>query len=113
MLADAGNGVPDIVGLQFGVERADPALEFGERFQMCPRDGNLDVDLDGDLGLELGEVAMGCDGWAAMDGACVSGGSAKATDERIDEWPALGDGCRLWGAGTPQPRMWRCGRCGR
>jgi len=27
---------------------------------------------------------------AAMDGACVSGGLAKAIDECIDEWPAVG-----------------------
>ena len=34
MLADAGNAAQDIVGLQFGVKRADPALEFGERFHL-------------------------------------------------------------------------------
>lgn len=81
VLTDAGSGAQDVVGLQLGVERVDPALEFGERLHV--RKG--DVDLDGDLGLELGEVDM-----AAMKRAGIAGGLPETIDQGVDEWAAVG-----------------------
>ena len=70
-----------IVGLQFGVEGVDPALEVAERLQVREDD----IDLDGDLGLELGEVDM-----AAMKRARIAGGLPEAVDQRVDERAAVG-----------------------
>lgn len=81
VLTDTGNGAQDIVGLELGVERIDAAVEVADGLDV----GEHGVDLDGDLGLELGEVDM-----AAVQGARLSGGVAQAIDERVDEGPLRG-----------------------
>lgn len=53
-VAATGNSAQDVVWLQLRVERIDPVLELGERLHVREDD----VDLDGDLGLELDEVDM-------------------------------------------------------
>jgi hypothetical protein len=66
--------------LKLGVEGVDPALELGERLDVREDD----VDLDGDLGLELDEVDM-----VAMKRAGIAGGLPKAIDQGVDERAAV------------------------
>jgi hypothetical protein len=80
-LTDARNGTQHVVGLQLGVERVDPALELGERLDV----GEDDVDFDGDLDLEFGEVDM-----AAMKCARIAGCLPETLDQRVDERAAVG-----------------------
>ena len=80
VVADPGNGAQDVVGLQLGVEGVDPALEPGERLHVREDD----VDLNGDLGLELGEVDM-----VAVKRAGIAGGLPEAIDQGVDERAAV------------------------
>ena len=79
--ADAGDGAQGVGRVDLGVERGDAALEPGYGIEMV----HDNVDLEGDLGLQLGKVDV-----VPVQRQSVAGGPRQAVNQRLDERSGMG-----------------------